>query len=467
MTRRITGRRLLGPTLASVAASLLLVGSTPATSGAQAPELSARVWLDRGEDPVLGRGERVRLYYRTSADAFVSIFQIDTNGTVRVLFPRSPDEDHYARGGRDYRLLFPRSTWWTVEDDPGVGYFFAVASPEPFDFSSFRYSHFQGGWDLSFVGRTAYADPYVAMDEYIARLIPDWEYVPYALDFAAYHVERRYDYPRFLCYDCHGFRPYSAWNPYFFTCSTYRVVVYDDPYYYPITRYRGDRVVWVRPSNPGQPRFVFKERARGEPGTPVVASRPPVADRPGVGGTAAPRRSTGGVGSGGVAPLPRSSQPGSVARPSSAVQPGRAPLPLGRPSDALPGRGSAAPTGRVAPVPGSARPSTGGASGRAQPPTPTGPDRARPVLERRPPAGGGGSSASPPPARVRPPTGGSAGSSGGTPARRPPVVRKPTGGGGSAPAARPSGSVRPSSPAARSSNPPARPPVRRPGGGGP
>ena len=124
-----------------------------------------RIWLDRGVDPVVAPGDRVRIYYRTDADAYLAIFQIDTDGTTRMLYPRSPTENHYARADRDYRLLFPRSAYWNVNDRPGVGYFFVVTSPTPFDLSDFRYSHYDRGWDLSAVGSTVYEDPYVAMDD--------------------------------------------------------------------------------------------------------------------------------------------------------------------------------------------------------------------------------------------------------------------------------------------------------------
>jgi hypothetical protein len=484
---RTTTSTLRRGVFAGVAAALAAASFVaPAPAAAQETELTARVWLDHGEDPVLNRGERVRLYYRTGADAFVAIFHIDTNGTTRLLFPRSPEENHYVRANRDYRLLFPESTWWYVQDDPGIGYFFIVASPEPFDFRDFRYSSYQGGWDLSYASGQVHTDPYVAMDEYVARLIPDWEYVPYALDFASYHVDQRYDYPRFLCYDCHGFRPYSVWNPYYYSCASFRVVIYDDPYYYPAYRYRGDRVVYVRPPSRGLPRFEFKERARGEAGAPLVTSRPAVADRPGVPGSAAPRRSTSDIGSGGrAAPsqldrgLPSRPAPG---RPSA----GESSLP-DRPSDVLPGRDGRPVVG--APARGSVRSREGDEPGRVVAPPAIDPDRSRPVLLRRPttrsggesgstPTGGqarpttrgGGGSAAP---TVRPPTGGARptarpqvrkpGGGGSAPARptSQPQVRKP-GGGGSAPArpvARPSGGG-----AGESARP--APQVRRPGGGG-
>ena len=231
------------------------------------------IWLDRGVDPVLETGDRVRIYYRTPADAYVAILQIDTDGTTRMLYPRSPTENHYARANRDYRLLFPRSTYWNVDDRPGVGYFFIVTSPTPFDLSDFGYSPYDGGWDLSAVGSTVYEDPYVAMDDYVARLVPDWEEVSYGLDFISYNVGGPHEYPRFLCYQCHGFRPYSSWDPYRYSCLNFRVVVYDDPYFYPSRRYRADRVVLVGPGNPTRPRFEFKERVAGDPGTPVTVVR--------------------------------------------------------------------------------------------------------------------------------------------------------------------------------------------------
>lgn len=354
----------------------------------EAYPLEARVWLDRGHEPVLQRGETARLYYRVSEDAFVAIFNIDTNGTIRLVFPNSPQENHFARGGRDYRVLFPGSSYWFVGDDPGMGYFFIVASPEPFTFADLRYSHYGGGWDLSFVGRQVYRDPYLAMDDYVAALIPDWEYIGYGLDFTSYNVDQRFEYPRFMCYECHGFRPYSTWNPYHYACSSFRVVIYNDPYYYPVTRYRGTRVVYVQPRR-GVAHFSFKERAAGEPGTPqiVVRNTPPVS-RSGVDG-AAPRRAQprGSVPSAGApAAVPNRSVSGS----SGSVTPG-----VDRGATRRPSSGTTTPltrpTGRVG-------------SGGVRTPVPLitpRPGSSRPVLERRPTSG---SSAVP---RTTPPSAGS------------------------------------------------------------
>jgi hypothetical protein len=153
---------------------------------------------------VLEAGDRVRIYYRTDADAYVAILQIDTDGTTRMLYPRSPTENHYARAEREYRFLFPRSAYWNVNDRPGVGYFFIVTPPTPFDLSDFGYSSYDGGGDLSAAGITVYSDPYVAIDKYVARLVPDWEYVDYGLDFISYSVGGAQSFPGFCVISATG-----------------------------------------------------------------------------------------------------------------------------------------------------------------------------------------------------------------------------------------------------------------------
>lgn len=296
-------------TLAAVLAALW--GLTAAPTPAQElppPSVEARVWLDRGSEPVLSRGEEVRVFYRTSADAYVAIFHVDTNGTSRLVFPASPDDDAFVRGGRDYRLLFPPMSSWIVEDDPGVGYYFILASPLPLDFSAFPYSWQARTWDLTAVGATVYEDPFLAMDDYIAQLIPDWEYADYTLDWVEYDVDGEHDYPRFLCYDCHGFTPYSVWNPYLSACTSFRVVIFDDPWYYPVNRYRGLNVVYARPVVWSQPRYVFKRLGIGESRAPLIRPRPANGRLPGVVGSVGPRRSGAGIGSGGTLPVTRRGQ---------------------------------------------------------------------------------------------------------------------------------------------------------------
>ena len=62
------------------------------------------VWTNRGDDPYAG-GQAARVYFRTEQDAYVTILRVDTDGRVRVLYPREPWDDNFVRGGREYDVL--------------------------------------------------------------------------------------------------------------------------------------------------------------------------------------------------------------------------------------------------------------------------------------------------------------------------------------------------------------------------
>jgi len=214
------------------------------------------VWTTRGEEP-FQRGDGVRVFIRADQDAYVTLFRLDTDGRVRVVFPREPWEDNFVRGGRDFEVQgYDSQDLFRIDDYPGVGYLFAVAAADPFSFDAIESGDH---WDYRVIadGRVR-GDPYVALTDLAQRIVPagdeDWDY-----DMAPYYVERHYDYPRFLCYDCHSYASWTSWDPYAYSCVRFRIVVFDDPYYYPYRYYGGRRVVFTRPFRP-QPRFIFKDR---------------------------------------------------------------------------------------------------------------------------------------------------------------------------------------------------------------
>src|SRR5438445_13247082 len=105
--------------------ALLSLGfvSTPAVRAASAHRPRIELWATRGDAAVYTRGERVRLFFRLDQDAYVTICRVDTDGRVRVLCPRDPWEDNFARGGRDLPVAGRGlgSNAFTIDDYPGVG----------------------------------------------------------------------------------------------------------------------------------------------------------------------------------------------------------------------------------------------------------------------------------------------------------------------------------------------------------
>jgi hypothetical protein len=215
------------------------------------------LWTDRDEP--YHRGEGARVYLELDQPAFVTVFRVDTDGRVRVIFPREPWSDSYLRDDRA-TIELPGSRGgrsFIVDDYPGVGYLFAIASPQPFDYDPIARGDY---WDYRLIdGGRIQRDPYVVLTDLAERIAPDADY---DYDDVPYYVERHYDYPRFLCYDCHAYASYDQWDPYRRACSRFRLVIYDDPRYYPYHAGRGRNVVVSRPTHPGA-RYVFRDAEAG------------------------------------------------------------------------------------------------------------------------------------------------------------------------------------------------------------
>lgn len=304
-------------------AHIALLGLTilPAPAGRTLYRPRVELWTTRGDAAVYTRGERVRVFFKLDRDAFVTIFRVDTDGRVRVLFPREPWEDNFARGGREFEVEGRSSdNAFSIDDYPGVGYVFAVAAAD-----AFTYDAIESGdhWDYRVIadGRVR-GDPYVALTDLAQRIVPegyaDWDY-----DVVSYNVEQRYNYPRFLCYDCHTYVSWPYWDPYNYSCIRFRIVVYDDPWYYPYRRYGGTRVVYGRPYRP-QPRFIFKDWGGRQPNRDGFVTRE--RERPANDNT---RRGVTGRDIGGIGIIPppngrdRRERPGQPSDPGQPDRPGR------------------------------------------------------------------------------------------------------------------------------------------------
>jgi Domain of unknown function (DUF4384) len=222
------------------------------------------VWSDRDEP--YRRGEGARVYLTAERPAHLAVFRVDTDGRLSVLFPREPWGDTYVRRPRRFEVTGGRGgRSFVVDDYPGMGYLFAIASDRPFDFEDISRGDY---WDYRLIeGGRIQGDPYVVMSDLAARIAPD---AGYDYDISPYYVERRYDYPRFVCYDCHAYAKFDEWDPYRRACARFRLVIYDDPRFYPYRSGRGRNVVITHPPRPG-PRFVFRD---ADPRTSYVTRLP-------------------------------------------------------------------------------------------------------------------------------------------------------------------------------------------------
>ena len=266
-----------------------------------------RLWF-RG-DNLFRRGDGADIYYRVDDDAYVMVVRIDTDGRLEILSPTSPHDDHLARSGHTYHVPGYSRGSFHVSDDPGMGYVFAIASWEPFDLDRIGYGR-SGAY--RYAGHRIHGDPFTAVQDLADDLLDD-RYGYYAMDHVAYYVDRRYEYPRYLCYDCHGYRSYSHWNPYAYRCVNFRIVIYNDPFYYPYRYSRGSRVIYVR--DPRRPRYEFKDAVR-------VASRSEPYINYRFRGDELDRRRPGSPSNDSRVPIRTNSSSAGATRPGDDVRPG-------------------------------------------------------------------------------------------------------------------------------------------------
>ncbi len=95
-------------------------------------DLRVRVWTEPGEGSLVFPGESVKVRFRVDDDAYVVVYDIDTMGRVRVLFPEDPYDDGFVRGGQVVRLPGRGAGYRLMVSGPaGVERIVALASDRP------------------------------------------------------------------------------------------------------------------------------------------------------------------------------------------------------------------------------------------------------------------------------------------------------------------------------------------------
>lgn len=203
-----------------VAIAMAAVASTASVASADGFALSAqvvssqanvRVWLEGGD--VYDNYSDVAIWLRPERDCYTTLFMVDTDGYMHVLYPSSPYDETWLYGGRSYcyrgyELGLDRF------DGAGIAYVFAVGSPVPFDYSYYGASVFVGGF-----GFRIYGDPFIASRDFYMTLLPvscRWDYV--GVSYARFYVRHWARYPSYLCHG--GPVVHVSWNDGCHQCNT-------------------------------------------------------------------------------------------------------------------------------------------------------------------------------------------------------------------------------------------------------
>ncbi|HEU5323951.1 MAG TPA: DUF4384 domain-containing protein, partial [Methylomirabilota bacterium] len=219
--------------------ALLPLAGVPSPAGAR--PVDVQIWTDRGDDAVYQSGEVIGVKVQTSTDAYLLVYEIDSEGSVNLLFP-------WRRGSglvpaHETLRLPPEESGHdlVVGQVTGQGFIVAVASDQPFRDLPWYLRTFdpqaasmgyEGAMPDSMAGEEGIdergrvvGDPYVAMERIRRRVVYDPANVDgLASDYTTYYVHEVVRYPRYLCNDCHRPGYWAWWNgfdPYYTHCSTF------------------------------------------------------------------------------------------------------------------------------------------------------------------------------------------------------------------------------------------------------
>ncbi len=210
------------------AAPALAIFAPPAASAATQVaagrgQLSVDVWINKEEGGVFHSGEKMQVFFRASQDAYMLIYNIDTEGYIHLIYPFRPGDPVHVQGGETYRVPSRHDPYDLVAEGPeGVEYVVALASPVPFmdlpwylapglsDESRDR-GDAEGEDDIE--DGVIVGDPFVGMERLHRRLVPRGNEDRVATADTYFYLERRVEYPRYVCADCHHrtywFDPYA------------------------------------------------------------------------------------------------------------------------------------------------------------------------------------------------------------------------------------------------------------------
>ncbi|MGB6371106.1 MAG: PEGA domain-containing protein [Atribacterota bacterium] len=63
------------------------------------PVFSLRLWLDKDRGTTYAPGERIKIFFQASRDSFVTLYNYDTEGRVKIIFPNRYSPDNFVRAG--------------------------------------------------------------------------------------------------------------------------------------------------------------------------------------------------------------------------------------------------------------------------------------------------------------------------------------------------------------------------------
>jgi hypothetical protein len=196
-----------------IAAFVALLALAPINSNAVSPENSdgysgGGVFLEMTQPPgtVLNPGDEIGFRLRSETDAYVIIFNIDTEGFVDLLYPAKGERPVHVREGQSYQIPDDNSELLVVEGRTGVEFLFVLVVPERDDMDRRELDFLGKSNELPLGERYRIdGDPFIAANMIAGELVRGISHRDgIYLDYTYFYINERVTYPCYLCGECDG-----------------------------------------------------------------------------------------------------------------------------------------------------------------------------------------------------------------------------------------------------------------------
>jgi len=203
--------------LSAASAAPVEINSSPALKPAVVNDIDVSLRLIGGRGAVMMPGRDINLTFQTSSDAYVIIYNIDSEGYVHLLYP-ADGRPEMVQGKKVYFLPEQGAgVTWEVGRDTGIEYMHAIAVSDPSRIDRDELYYLAQNSSMPEERKLRIdMDPFLAFNMIDEELIEDAERMTPATDYTYFYINRKVDYPGYLCYKCHS--PSKIPDPYAMEC---------------------------------------------------------------------------------------------------------------------------------------------------------------------------------------------------------------------------------------------------------
>jgi hypothetical protein len=178
------------------------------------------IGLNEPAGTVYRPGEKISLTYTVGEEAYVIIYDIDTDGFVHLLFPGDGDALEKSSPGRKYTLPAGGESDFVVNGSTGIEYVFALAVPDKSLIKDEEIDFLAGNENLPQDERFRIdGDPLLASNTVASELVRGISRAEgVSLAYTSFYINEEVTHPRYLCAQCHE----KGKDPYKERCEKYR-----------------------------------------------------------------------------------------------------------------------------------------------------------------------------------------------------------------------------------------------------